>query len=532
MYSLQSQCVCGGILFIYDTHTRPPPFQILCLPLQWTMRVQLQELGVVALLFGIFLSVRIVSLGNEGNPACEDEEHSSLLSFYLGHKADGLHIEVSHPVFKVYQAIVLRRVQIVVYECPDWDTFESDAQRSQDRILEADVFVIKFAVSDKASFLNVKNNFAPLIKQIVSQRPVPVIILAIGARQNDGPPCTCPMCTSDREVSVTALEGIQLAKDIGGTYLELHALNDFYVVKYFGGLLEYFILQTMNQRSAVSVRKKNKNQALKVKPPKLGQPGAMQWQLLEQHLKERLENSEVVRVFHIVRCLLKKPGQVLNSSDVPYSHAKKPLQLCDSLGLFFNTPLLADVIFQVQDTKIPAHRAVLVARCDVMAAMFSGSYMEANCVLIPVYDLSRDTFLAFLEYIYKDSFYPASILQAMSLLICSEMYQVSRLKRVCERYIVTQLQSMPSRELSSTSLSVVSLLKKAKFHNSECLYTWLLHFIATHYLIFSQKPEFQDLSAEELDFIESHKWPSNVYLNQLMEYRRYIHSPKYSCAVM
>ncbi|XP_063820110.1 rho-related BTB domain-containing protein 3 isoform X2 [Pseudophryne corroboree] len=612
------------------------------------MRVQLQELGVVALLFGIFLSVRIVSLGNEGNPACEDEEHSSLLSFYLGHKADGLHIEVSHPVFKVYQAIVLRRVQIVVYECPDWDTFESDAQRSQDRILEADVFVIKFAVSDKASFLNVKNNFAPLIKQIVSQRPVPVIILAIGARQNDGPPCTCPMCTSDREVSVTALEGIQLAKDIGGTYLELHALNDFYVVKYFGGLLEYFILQTMNQRSAVSVRKKNKNQALKVKPPKLGQPekmpvlkdepsqyitdvqdlllrgqcvdviffttdmnplsgahrvvlcsmssvfkllfgvmptreiynssirrtahtlfsvcpepavssqnapvrvivkdsqfhtclsdilhfiysGAMQWQLLEQHLKERLENSEVVRVFHIVRCLLKKPGQVLNSSDVPYSHAKKPLQLCDSLGLFFNTPLLADVIFQVQDTKIPAHRAVLVARCDVMAAMFSGSYMEANCVLIPVYDLSRDTFLAFLEYIYKDSFYPASILQAMSLLICSEMYQVSRLKRVCERYIVTQLQSMPSRELSSTSLSVVSLLKKAKFHNSECLYTWLLHFIATHYLIFSQKPEFQDLSAEELDFIESHKWPSNVYLNQLMEYRRYIHSPKYSCAVM
>lgn len=50
----------------------------------------------------------------------------------------------------------------------------------------------------------------------------------------------------------------------------------------------------------------------------------------------------------------------------------------------------------------------------------------------------------------------------MSLLICAEMYQVMRLQHICELYIITQLQSMPSRELASTSLSIVSLLKKAK----------------------------------------------------------------------
>uniref|UniRef100_A0A663F1L2 BTB domain-containing protein n=2 Tax=Aquila chrysaetos chrysaetos TaxID=223781 RepID=A0A663F1L2_AQUCH len=143
---------------------------------------------------------------------------------------------------------------------------------------------------------------------------------------------------------------------------------------------------------------------------------------------------------------------------------------------------------------VPAHRAVLVARCEVMAAMFNGNYLEANSVLVPVYGVSKDTFLSFLEYLYTDSCCPASILQAMSLLICAEMYQVMRLQHICELYIITQLQSMPSRELASTSLSIVSLLKKAKFHNSDCLSTWLLHFIATNYLIFSQKPEFQDLS--------------------------------------
>ncbi|CAI9565858.1 unnamed protein product [Staurois parvus] len=470
------------------------------------------------------------------------------------------------------------------------------------------------------------------------------MVLAIGTRQNDGPFCTCPMCSSDREISVTTNEGLQLAKEMGATYLELLALNYFYVVKYFGGVLEYYINKTIQRKSAVmGKRKKNR-----IKPPDLLLPekmpvlkhepsryisdiqdllvrcqcadvlfctaelrpvsgahkvvlcsvsavfallfatsrkhfadpciyktahflfsiyeesagiahnspvrvivkdcnfhtclpnilnfiysGASKWELLEQQIKEKLKDGEKVEhVFRLVQCVVKKPSQVRSSTDESFPHCKDPLQLCESLGQFFNNPLLADVIFQVQDSKIPAHRAVLVARCEVMSAMFSGSYSEANRIVIPIHDMSKDTFLAFLEYIYKDTYCPASILQAMSLMICSEMYQVSRLQHVCENYIITQLQSMPSRELSSSSLSVVSLLKKAKFYNSESLYTWLLYFLAAHYLIFSQKADFQDLSAEELEFVEKHRWPSHFYLTQLAEYRRYIHSPKHKCVVL
>ncbi|PNI72935.1 RHOBTB3 isoform 7, partial [Pan troglodytes] len=158
----------------------------------------------------------------------------------------------------------------------------------------------------------------------------------------------------------------------------------------------------------------------------------------------------------------------------------------------------ADVVFEIQGTTVPAHRAILVARCEVMAAMFNGNYMEAKSVLIPVYGVSKETFLSFLEYLYTDSCCPAGIFQAMCLLICAEMYQVSRLQHICELFIITQLQSMPSRELASMNLDIVDLLKKAKFHHSDCLSTWLLHFIATNYLIFSQKPEFQDLSGRLL----------------------------------
>lgn len=57
---------------------------------------------------------------------------------------------------------------------------------------------------------------------------------------------------------------------------------------------------------------------------------------------------------------------------------------------------------------MPAHRAILVARCEVMAAMFNGNYMEAKSVLIPVYGVSKETFLSFLEYLYTDSCCPGT----------------------------------------------------------------------------------------------------------------------------
>lgn len=47
-----------------------------------------------------------------------------------------------------------------------------------------------------------------------------------------------------------------------------------------------------------------------------------------------------------------------------------------------------------------------MARCEVMAAMFNGNYMEAKSVLIPVYGVSKETFLSFLEYLYTDSCCP------------------------------------------------------------------------------------------------------------------------------
>lgn len=70
---------------------------------------------------------------------------------------------------------------------------------------------------------------------------------------------------------------------------------------------------------------------------------------------------------------------------------------------------------------LPAHRAVLVARCDVMAAMFSGKYAEARSRVVPIHGVSSDTFLSFLEYLYTDSCCPGEFPVAadITVLVCT-----------------------------------------------------------------------------------------------------------------
>nr|XP_047902544.1 rho-related BTB domain-containing protein 3 isoform X6 [Anser cygnoides] len=555
-------------------------------------------------------SVSIVALGTEREASASGSAgQAGLVRSYL--RGSGLVAELGSPAPSRLRARILGGVPLEVHECPRWDIFDSDWYTSRSLIGGADIIVIKYSVNDKTLFQEIKDSYVPMIKKALNHCSIPVIISAIGARKNL--PCTCPLCTSDRGSCVTTSEGLQLAKEFGATYLELHTLNDFYIQKYFGGVLEYFMIQSLNQKSSEKMKKRKKTQKChRVQPPQLEQPeklpilkgeashydsdmhnllfccqcadvafysedfskvmeahkvilcsvsqvfmllfnvkspadvhdssivrtaqslfavdtgarllvprgaaepspparvivkdsvfcsclldilhfiysGACQWERLEEDIKKKLKDSEKTEhVLEKVKCILKTPGKVhlnplgLNNLRDGSSHQIKQLYNT-SLRLFFNTPVLADVIFTIQGATVPAHRAVLVARCEVMAAMFN------------------------------------------------EMYQVMRLQHICELYIITQLQSMPSRELATTSLSIVSLLKKAKFHNSDCLSTWLLHFIATNYLIFSQKPEFQDLSVEERNFVEMHRWPSNMYLKQLAEYRNYIHSQKCHCAVM
>ncbi|TWW61726.1 Rho-related BTB domain-containing protein 3 [Takifugu flavidus] len=662
-------------------------------------------------------SIHIVALGSECPGGVGQGEEilgqgqlqGGLLWSYLGHGAlvghcdleDSLH----NPAFMEYTSRVFGDVTVVVRDCPSWDLLDSDWASVRKVLEQADILVIKYSVMDKLAFQQVRNGYAPRLRPLLRHWGVPVILVAVGARLNDeGPPCTCPLCASDWSSCVPHSEGLQLSRDLGATYLELPSLNHVFVGRYFGSVLEYFMIQCLKHKAKERPERRRGNKANELLPPHLEQPArlppirveessfsqdmqwllergvqfadvafyagesgkelgwahaavlcavspyfrqlllgpktrerpqsrcvcrerdggphsllstwdggfiddmprseghasgrlsrlvvkdpllcmclwetlmfiyraqnlqsavhaqrlmavsvhagaskaasvsapvpqratsitawraervaprlklygqkrAWEWEHLQEALEEKLKNSlAVAQLMERIRSLI---GKERGPRDTPSARAAQlgPQTLVN----LFNSPLYSDVIFMVQGSVLPAHRAVLVARCDVMAAMFSGKYAEARSRVVPIHGVSSDTFLSFLEYLYTDSCCPASVLQAMAVLVCAEMYQVKRLQHLCEVCVCAYLQSMPSRELASTGISVIRLLRRAKCHNAEQLYIWLLHFIANNYLIFSHKPDFLELSEEEREQVERLRWPSRGYLQELNEYQQ------------
>ncbi|XP_036385692.1 rho-related BTB domain-containing protein 3 [Megalops cyprinoides] len=587
------------------------------------------------------MSIHIVALGSE-RPGLGEEGggqiQGGLLWSYLGRSAvagarellegaDGGLLNSTaatrhplNPAFVEYQARMFGDVRVVVHDCPSWDLLDRDWVATRGVLEQADILVIKYSVNDKLTFQQVRDTYSPRIRPLLRHWAVPVIVAAVGARLNEeGPPCTCPLCASDWSSCVPHSEGLQLSRDLGATYLELPSLNDFFVGRYFGGVLEYFMVQCLKQKAKERPDKRRSHKASDLRPPQLEQPARlpavrveeshfaqdMQW-LLERgvqfadvafyagdsgkelgwahaavlcavspyfrqlllggqarerpvsrcacreasqsllstwdggmddparpdgHLSGRLSRLVVkdpllcVCLWEMLRFLYRGASEWKQLQDAAGEKLKNSLAVAELmdrvrsflarekgsrdtltprssqqsphyLGNLFNSPLCSDVIFMVQGSVLPAHRAVLVARCDVMAAMFSGKYAEARSRVVPIHGVSSDTFLSFLEYLYTDTCCPASVLQAMAVLVCAEMYQVKRLQHLCEVCVCAYLQSMPSRELASTGISVVRLLRRAKCHNADQLYVWLLHFIANNYLIFSHKPDFLELSGE------------------------------------
>lgn len=127
------------------------------------------------------------------------------------------------------------------------------------------------------------------------------------------------------------------------------------------------------------------------------------------------------------------------------------------------------------------HKNTCITSASVFKTLISSSYVLNNmfgycmnreynntCAILPIY-LYIYTHTVYSIYAYTVYhtvlcvfMYPASVLQAMAVLVCAEMYQVKRLQHLCEVCVCAYLQSMPSRELASTGISVIRLLRRAK----------------------------------------------------------------------
>ncbi|CAG5983353.1 unnamed protein product [Menidia menidia] len=522
------------------------------------------------------LSIHIVALGSECPGGVGPGEEimgqgqlqGGLLWSYLGHGAlvgpCGMEDSLQNPAFMEYTSRVFGDVTVVVRDCPSWDLLDSDWASVRKVLEQADILVIKYSVTDKLAFQQVRNGYAPRLRPLLRHWGVPVILVAVGARLNDeGPPCTCPLCASDWSSCVPHSEGLQLSRDLGATYLELPSLNHVFVGRYFGSVLEYFMIQCLKHKAKERPEKRRGNKVNDLRPPHLEQPARlppirveessfaqdMQW-LLERGVQfadvafyagdsgkelgwahaavlcavspyfRQLLLGPKTRERPQSRCICRErdagPHSLLSTwdggiiDDMPRSEGHVTGRLT---RLVVKDPLLCMCLWE---TLMFIYRGAWEWEHlqEALEEKLKNSIAVAQL-------MERIRSLIGRERETKQHFkVTASVLQAMAVLVCAEMYQVKRLQHLCEVCVCAYLQSMPSRELASTGISVVRLLRRAKCHNAEQLYVWLLHFIANNYLIFSHKPDFLELSEEEREQVERLRWPSRGYLQELSEYQQ------------
>lgn len=91
-----------------------------------------------------------------------------------------------------------------------------------------------------------------------------------------------------------------------------------------------------------------------------------------------------------------------------------------------------DVIFVVEDEEISAHKLIVVARCNVFAAMFGSEMLENKTGRVEVADIGPKIFKLFLRYIYCGKFESEDTNELLEVIVAANKYQVEDLVQICE----------------------------------------------------------------------------------------------------
>lgn len=160
-----------------------------------------------------------------------------------------------------------------------------------------------------------------------------------------------------------------------------------------------------------------------------------------------------------------------------------------SMEKYLNQGLFTDISFELDDGYVKAHRAILIARCDVMRAMLNGDFREAHAnvvclndinihwLVIHVFSLSHSISVTFqiifpgvteysfhklLYYLYTDEIPAISAEKCLNLLELANRLCLPRLLNLVERRVVEDLTKISQNESALTIEHCLKLLESVK----------------------------------------------------------------------
>lgn len=100
---------------------------------------------------------------------------------------------------------------------------------------------------------------------------------------------------------------------------------------------------------------------------------------------------------------------------------------------------ICDVTLNVQDKEYKAHKAILIARSSVFAAMFQHDSSEKKSGIINIPDCDPESFKEFLEFLYCGKLEETSSYNALHLYKTADKYDIQELKTFCSEFLMNNL---------------------------------------------------------------------------------------------
>ncbi|EEC12050.1 rhogtpase, putative [Ixodes scapularis] len=157
---------------------------------------------------------------------------------------------------------------------------------------------------------------------------------------------------------------------------------------------------------------------------------------------------------------IQEGGETLNTELVENFLKKRRSRLKD---VCLNESLFSDVLFQLDDGFCSAHRALLMARCDMMAAMFRGDFRESSAKVVHFPGARRECFERLLTYLYTDS-----VSDIMSTNECLDLIELAnrlclpRLICLMEQKVISELTALSSKDADAAHVLALTLLEPSQ----------------------------------------------------------------------
>jgi small GTP-binding protein len=225
---------------------------------------------------------------------------------------------------------------------------------------------------------------------------------------------------------------------------------------------------------------------------------------------------------------LKQDLEFLNPSIETYRMDEAASQV---KRMYFNSTLFSDCSFRVSKTgdfsqraagderTVPGHRILLESRCDFLASMFKGQFVESSTMSGEIPGVGFDCFMPLLEYVYTDHA-PIEGGDCIGILAAADQYQLPRLVSLAELWVSKLIEKATQKDVAKATINIADVLDLANSHNAPQLKTWFLDWCSANYQPLTKRNDFIELEGADKDYIIQHQYPPLAYLEQIAQYEK------------